>query len=123
MNGQAPEPIPLWVVPSPDLRGALEELLRVFDHDLPAARIAPQLTCWEATAFADLLRTAGAPQAAERWLQYHAMDDAPGDPHYDFGGPPDNPHEVPRWMAIARFLRAGRRVIERQVTKTFRTLI
>lgn len=123
MNGQAPEPIPVWVVPNPDLRGALQELLHVFDHDLPASRIAPQLTCWEASAFAELLHTAGAPQAAERWLQYHAMDDAPGDLHYDFGGPPDSPRKEPRWMVVARFLRARRRAVECHIAHTFRILV
>ncbi|MGW4591960.1 hypothetical protein ACWEKJ_31970 [Amycolatopsis thermoflava] len=119
MNDHEPESIPLWVVPTPDLRAALEEFLRVFDHVLPAARIAPQLTCWEASAFAELLQTAGAPAAADLWLQHHAMDDAPGDAHYDFGGP-GTPYPEPRWMVIARAVRTGRRVLERLAARALR---
>ncbi|WP_405657744.1 hypothetical protein [Streptomyces sp. NBC_00079] len=49
------------------------------------ADIAARLNCEEVDVLADLLRALGAEQAADEWIDAHAVDDEPGDAHYQEG--------------------------------------
>lgn len=61
---------------------ALARLVEVFSADDLAGEVASTLSCIEADALADVLRTQGAAGAAYRWIRHHAAEDEPGDAHY-----------------------------------------
>ncbi|MBF4632675.1 hypothetical protein ITJ42_15760 [Clavibacter michiganensis subsp. phaseoli] len=58
---------------------ALVHLVEVFSADDLAGDLAATLSCMEADAIADVLRTQG---AAYRWIRHHAAADEPGDTHH-----------------------------------------
>ncbi|MFE6362947.1 hypothetical protein ACFVP3_23485 [Streptomyces sp. NPDC057806] len=45
--------------------------------------VAPGLNCAEVEALAEILRALGAEQAANEWVQEHAVEDEPGDEHFE----------------------------------------
>jgi hypothetical protein len=61
---------------------ALARLVDVFSADGLAGDLASALSCIEADAIADVLRTQGAAGAAYRWTRLHAQHDEPGDTHH-----------------------------------------
>ena len=54
--------------------------------------IAPAMNCAEVDALAGLLYTIGEPAAADMWVAAHALDDGPGDRHFQG---PTVPYVVP----------------------------
>lgn len=61
---------------------ALAEFAAVWSEGYMAHDLAPKLGCREANTLANLLTTAGDPDAAAVWLQEHSTEDDEGDDHY-----------------------------------------
>ena len=59
--------------------------LAIFGSAAAAGDVGPKLTCSEVEALAIILRAAGSTQAAEAWLDGHAVGDDDGDMHYGRG--------------------------------------
>lgn len=56
--------------------------LSTFAEVFGAWDLATKLSCSEVDALAGMLSAAGAPEAAARWIDYHAEGDYSGDDHY-----------------------------------------
>lgn len=74
---------------------ALARLVEVFSADDLAGDLAAALSCTEADALADVLRTQGAAGAAYRWIRHHADQDEPGDTHHSPTTPAPAEYVVP----------------------------
>ncbi|MFC4245074.1 hypothetical protein ACFOYW_17030 [Gryllotalpicola reticulitermitis] len=61
------------------------EALAILGNIQTAHDVGPRLTCSEVEALAVILRALGAPEAAARWLDGHAVDDEVDELHYERG--------------------------------------
>jgi hypothetical protein len=62
---------------------AVETFLEVWTRDPSLAYdVGPRLACGEVDALAELLTELGRPDAAEAWIEGHAVEDDEGDRHY-----------------------------------------